>query len=149
MGSNQSYHHAALVAMAVPYNGKPMDRKQIDKMIAVALSPGAYEKEAIAALMKARAVVQKPKVPSAPKPDHSIQYTVSHVTMDWLSVLLSSLSEQAYGLGLKSKFSCDYSNTGQGVTVNIRCDGLEAGCDAFVSHLNWLLTHINSELAKK
>jgi hypothetical protein len=67
-----------------------MDRKQIDKMIAVALSPGAYEKEAIAALMKARAVVQKnpslahpeplPKVPSAPKPDHSIQYTVSHVT---------------------------------------------------------------------
>ena len=136
-----------------------MDRKQIDKMIAVALSPGAYEKEAIAALMKARAVVQKnpslahpeplPKVPSAPKPDHSIQYTVSHVTMDWLSVLLSSLSEQAYGLGLKSKFSCDYSNTGQGVTVNIRCDGLQAGCDAFVSHLNWLLTHINSELAKK
>ena len=135
-----------------------MDRKQIDKMIAVALSPGAYEKEAIAALMKARAVVQKnpslahpeplPKVPSAPKPDHSIQYTVSHVTMDWLSVLLSSLSEQAYGLGLKSKFSCDYSNTGQGVTVNIRCDGLEAGCDAFVAHLNWLLTHINSELAK-
>jgi hypothetical protein len=122
-----------------------MDRKQIDKMIAVALSPGAYEKEAIAALMKARAVVQKnpslahpeplSKLPSAPKPDHSIQYTVSHVTMDWLSVLL--------------RLSCDYSNTGQGVTVNIRCDGVEAGCDAFVAHLNWLLTHINSELAKK
>jgi hypothetical protein len=42
------------------------------------------------------------KLPS-PKPDHSIQYTVSHVTMDWLSVLLSNLLEQAYGLDLEKQ----------------------------------------------
>jgi len=134
-----------------------MDRKQIDKMIAVALSPGAYEREAIAALLKAREVVQKnpalahpepPAPPPAPKPDHSIQYTVSYVTMDWLPILLGNLSEQAYGLGLRSKFSPDYSQTERGVVVDIRCDGLEAACDSFVAHLNWLLTHINSQLAK-
>ena len=51
-----------------------MDRKQIDKMIAVALSPGAYEEEAIVALRKAREVVKKnpalahPEPPAAPTP---------------------------------------------------------------------------------
>jgi hypothetical protein len=36
-----------------------MDRKRIEKMLAVAISPGAYEEEAISALRKAREVVKK------------------------------------------------------------------------------------------
>ena len=36
-----------------------MDRKKIEKMLAVAISPGAYEEEAIAALRKAREIVKQ------------------------------------------------------------------------------------------
>jgi hypothetical protein len=132
-----------------------MNRKQIDKMIAVALSPGAYEEEAIVALRKAREVVKKnpklahPEPPPAPTPlptppsDHSIQYTVSKIPQFWVPIFLSNLSEQAYGLGLRSKLSCDFSETLR--TVDIRCDGPKAACDAFIEHLNWLLNHINSQ----
>jgi Protein of unknown function (DUF2786) len=38
-----------------------MDRKKIEKMLAVAISPGAYEEEAIAALRKAREIVKQPR----------------------------------------------------------------------------------------
>ena len=74
-------------------------------MIAVALSPGAYEEEAIVALRKAREVVKKnpelahPEPPPEPTPlptppsDHSIQYTVSKIPQFWLPILLSNLSE--------------------------------------------------------
>jgi hypothetical protein len=135
--------------------GPVMDRKHIDKMIAVALSPGAYEEEAIVALRKAREVVKKNPAlahpdppsattsPAAPKPDNSIQYRVSKISDFWLPILMGNLSEQAYGLGLRSKLSCDFSETLR--AVNIRCDGPEAACDAFVAHLNWLLNHINSQ----
>ena len=48
-----------------------MNRKQIDKMIAVALSPGAYEEEAIVALRKAREVVKKN--PELAHPNHLLR----------------------------------------------------------------------------
>ena len=35
------------------------NRKKLDKIIAVAVNPGAYEEEAIAALRKARALVAR------------------------------------------------------------------------------------------
>jgi hypothetical protein len=132
-----------------------MDRKHVDKIMAVALSPGAYEQEAIVALKKAREIIKAnpalahpgvplaPQPPPAPKPDHSIQYRVTNVTTFWLGIFLSNLSEQAYGLGLKSKLSCDFS--GALTSVDIRCDGDEAACKTFVAHLEWLSNHINSQ----
>ena len=136
-----------------------MDRKQIEKMIAVALSPGAYEEEAIVALRKAREVVKKnpalahpdppptPTPPLTPKPDHSIQYTVSKIPQFWLGIFMSSISQEAYGLGLRSKLTCDFSDEPL-TTVDIRCDGPKEGCDAFITHLKWLLNHINSQPPK-
>jgi hypothetical protein len=133
-----------------------MDRKQIEKIIAIALSPGAFEEEAVAALRKARDIVKKnpklahpepppplppPSPPPRPKPEHSIEYRVTKVTQFWLGIFLSNLSEQAYGLGLRSKFSCDFVEE----AVDIRCDGSKESCDAFVEHLQWLIKHINSQ----
>jgi hypothetical protein len=132
-----------------------LDRKHVEKILAVALSPGAYEMEAIVALKKAREIVKanpalahpesssSPPPPIRPTPDHSIQYRVSNITPFWLGIFLSNLSEQAYGLGLKSKLSCDFS--GSLTAVDIRCDGAEAACNAFVAHLQWLNDHINSQ----
>jgi hypothetical protein len=133
-----------------------LDRKHIEKILAVALSPGAYEQEAIVALKKAREIVKanpalahpepSPQPPIPPRPDHSIQYRVSNITPFWLGIFLSNLSEQAYGLGLKSKLSCDFSDSL--TDVDIRCDGTEAACKTFVAHLEWLNNHINSQPPK-
>jgi hypothetical protein len=130
------------------------DRGRFQKVLAIAINPGAYETEAIAALRKARNLVKidpslaHPPPPStpvarvAPPDESSLQIRVSKITGFWLPVFLSNLSEQAYGLGLRSKLSCDFSaNT---TTVSIRCDGSKQGCEAFEAHLNWLIERINS-----
>jgi len=134
-----------------------LDRKHIDKIIAVALSPGAYEEEAVAALRKAREIVkrnptlahpeppspQKPPSTPPPKPEHSIEYRVSKIRPFWLGIFLSNLSEKAYGLGLRSKFSCDFTEIP--TAVDIRCDGSKEACDLFVEHLHCLINYINSQ----
>src|SRR5215475_16120308 len=138
-----------------------LDRKHIEKIIAVALSPGAYEEEAVAALRKAREIVKKnptlahPEPPSPqrppstppPKPEHSIEYRVSRITQFWLGIFLSNLSQKAYGLGLRSKFSCDFTEIP--TAVDLRCDGSKEACDLFVEHLHCLINHINSQPRKR
>jgi hypothetical protein len=134
-------------------------RDRFNKVLAVAINPGSYEQEAIAALQKARDFVKTdpslahPPTPSpthvmkgAPPDESSLQSKVTNITRFWLPIFLSNLSEQAYGLGLKSKLSCDFSVTP--TTVNIRCDGSKKGCEAFQAHLNWLIGHINSQSKK-
>jgi hypothetical protein len=90
-----------------------MDRKRIEKMLAVAISPGAYEEEAISALRKAREIVKKnpllaypaPPMPApvpVPAPDHSVQYRATNISPFWLNIFVGGLSEQAYGLGLEA-----------------------------------------------
>ena len=124
--------------------------------MAVALSPGAYEEEAISALRRAREIVKKnptlahpeappPTPPSTPppKPEHSIEYHVTKITQVWLGVFLSNISEKAYGLGLRSKLSLDFSELP--TAVDIRCDGTKEACDLFVKHLQWLIGYINSQ----
>jgi hypothetical protein len=100
-----------------------MDRKKIEKMLAVAISPGAYEEEAIATLRKAREIVKQnpllahpeppppPPVPTVLPPDHSIEYRVTNINPFWTNILVGSLSQEAYGLGLRSKFVFDFSVT--------------------------------------
>ena len=112
------------------------DRDRFNKVLAVAINPGSYEQEAIAALRKARDFVKTdpslahpppppptPVMKGAPPDEASLQSKVTNITRFWLPIFLSNLSEQAYGLGLKSKLSCDFSVTP--TTVNIRCDGVE------------------------
>lgn len=138
--------------------GSRVSRKQIDKILAVALNPGAYDEEAVAALRRAREIVKKnprlahpdPPPPSKPpstappKPEHSIEYKVSKVTLFWAPIFLSNLSEKAYGLGLRSKFSCEFTEE----SVDVRCDGSKESCDLFEEHLQWLIDHINSQPPK-
>jgi hypothetical protein len=137
----------------------PGDRDRFNKVLAVAINPGSYEEEAIAALRRARDFVKTdpslahpPPPPPTPamkgvRPDEaSLQSKVTNITRFWLPIFLSNLSEQAYGLGLKSKLSCDFSVTP--TTVNIRCDGSKKGCQAFEAHLTWLIEHINSQSKK-
>jgi hypothetical protein len=132
-----------------------MDRKKIEKMLAVAISPGAYEEEAIAALRKAREIVKQnpllahpeppppPPVPTVLPPDHSIEYRVTNINPFWTNILVGSLSQEAYGLGLRSKFVFDFSVTP--TALDIRCDGPAVGCNAFKAHLEWIIGYINAQ----
>jgi Protein of unknown function (DUF2786) len=134
-------------------------RDRLDKVLAVAINPGSYEQEAIAALRKARDLVKTdpslahppsppptPVIKRAPSEEASLQSKVTNITRFWLPIFLSNFSEQAYGLGLKSKLSCDFSAVP--TTVNIRCDVSKRGCEAFEAHLNWLIAHINPQSRK-
>jgi hypothetical protein len=135
-----------------------MDRERFDKIMAVAVNPGAYEDEAVAALRKARELVKQnpslahpppaPIAPIVPKPppDHSVEYRVTHISPFWMNIFIGSLSEQAYGLGLRSKFSFDFGVIP--TAVDVRCDGPIAGCGAFKAHLDWLIEYINSQPPK-
>jgi hypothetical protein len=94
------------------------DRDRLDKVLAIAINPGAYETEAVAALRAARQLIKKnpslahptshPRVPTpkpAPVGEHSRQVRITNVAPFWLYIAINSLSQQAYGLGLKSKIS--------------------------------------------
>jgi hypothetical protein len=83
-------------------------RDKFAKIIAVAINPGAYEDEAIAALRRARALVQENPSLAYPEPalikrsgreDGSYQTQISNITALVLPVLMTNLSAEAYGLG--------------------------------------------------
>jgi hypothetical protein len=132
-----------------------MDRKRIEKMLAVAINPGAYEEEAISALRKAREVVkQNPSlahpeppplapVPPVPPPDHSVEYRLTNIKPFWKDILIGSLSQAAYGLGLRSKISFDF--TVSPTAIDIRGDGPAAECEAFKAHVEWIIGYINAQ----
>jgi hypothetical protein len=129
-------------------------KDRLDKVIAVAINPGAFEQEAIAALHKARELVKRdPKLafdlPSARVPlprldladEASFEGEVSGISEFWLPIVLNTLSEQAYVLKLKSKFICDFAIP---TTVHITCEGRATACAAFKEHLNSLTEYIHS-----
>jgi hypothetical protein len=129
-------------------------KDRLDKVLAVAISPGAYEQEAVAALHKARELVKREpnlafNLPSVscrlPWPDAadevSFEVEISGVSEFWLPIVLNTLSEQAYVLGLKSKFICDFATP---TTVRVKCDGRETACEAFKEHLDSLVRYIRS-----
>jgi hypothetical protein len=129
-------------------------KDRLDKVLAVAISPGAYEQEAVAALHKARELVKKEPnlafdLPSAscplPRPDPadeaSFEVEISGVSEFWLPIVLNILSEQAYVLRLRSQFICDFATP---TTVRIKCDGGKIACEAFKKHLDSLVEYIHS-----
>jgi hypothetical protein len=128
-----------------------MSRDRFDKIIAIAVNPGAYEEEAIAALLKARQLAKEnpslayPPSSSPVKPaacEASKQFTLTKIPPFWLNILADSISNMAYGLGLRSKISYDFKQ--RPVALSIRCDGTLAACNALETHIHWLIDYVNS-----
>jgi hypothetical protein len=132
-------------------------RDRFDKVLAVAINPGAYEAEALTALRKARDLVKEdpslaypPGVPTtklASPGDTSFQTKITNVSLFWLPIIMSNLSAQGYGLGLKSKIVTAFSKASY--EVDVRCDGPSEACKAFQIHLDWLVNYVNSQVRKK
>jgi hypothetical protein len=125
-------------------------KNRFDKVLAVAINPGAYEQEAVAALHKVRELVKRepnlafdlPSMAGADIPDEaSSEAEISGITEFWLPIVINSLSERAYVLKLKSKFTCDLATP---TTVHVKCDGAETACEAFKEHLHVLAEYIHS-----
>ena len=134
------------------------DRDRLEKVIAVALNPGAYEEEAITALRKARELVrQDPELAHSPPPppspleppspvEHSLDFEVTKIPPYWINIFTNNVSEAAYGLGLKSKIVVELEAAPR--VIQIRCDGPKQACAVFEAHLNWLITYINTQPPK-
>jgi hypothetical protein len=133
--------------------GKPVtkDRDQFNKVLTLAINPGATEGEATAALRKARELVRKdPSLahhqsnpsPAPTPPTHTTSdIRVTNIPHLWLSVLLSGSSEQAYDLGLRIRITCDF--TQELTAVDIKCTGPENALALFEMYLGRLIVIIN------
>jgi hypothetical protein len=129
------------------------NRERFAKIVAIAMDPAAFEDEAIAALRKARQLVREDpslKQPGVHRPrvepsQTTIKARITSLHPDWLNILLNSLSQQAYGLGLRSKITCDFSVTPW--AVEAQCDGSEEACNKFLAHVDWVVEYINKQVA--
>jgi hypothetical protein len=134
------------------------DKERFAKVLAVAVNPGAYEGEAIAALLKARQLAKKnPSLANGetasplslahqPPPEQSVQFRITKIPFAWLKICMNSLSAEAYGLGLKSKLYCDFTEIP--TALDVRCDGSQEACDAFKAHLDWLIEYVSDQPRK-
>ena len=80
------------------------DKERFEKVLAVAINPGAYEGEAIAALRKARELAKRNPslanaaptpglpLPARTEPEYSIRLRVRNIPFDWFKVCINSLS---------------------------------------------------------
>jgi hypothetical protein len=86
-------------------------KDRLDKVLAVAINPGAYEGEAVAALHKARELVRRdpnlafdlpsmscPSLWLNPADEVSFEVEINGVSEFWLPIVLNTLSEQASAL---------------------------------------------------
>ena len=133
------------------------NRDRFNKVMAVAVNPGAYEPEAIAALRMAREIVKRepslahpppppaPTPPPAPPDEVSLKIRFTNIPPFWLHIIINSLSQEAFGLGLKNKIVIDFNV--QPYALDVRCDGAKPACDAFQKHADWLLAYVNSQPA--
>jgi len=98
------------------------DRRRFEKIVALAINPGAVEGEAIAAFRRARElVVQNPSLahplPSSvpatldPPPQATFKVSITDVHPDWILILVGLLSKTGYGLNLKQKIEFDFSRS--------------------------------------
>ena len=135
------------------------NRGRLEKIIAVAINPGAYEEEAMSALRRARALVKEdpslahpppPAAPpkSSPSDESSFQTKISNITALLLPVLMSNLSREAYGLGMKSKIEVEFVSGSVTYILNVRCDGTKQACAAFQAHVAWSIDYFNSHPMK-
>jgi len=131
------------------------NKARFQKIIAIAMDPGAFEDEAIAALRKARELIRQdptlkePDIqpPKVEPPEASYKSRITNIQSDWLTVLMNSLSQEAYGLGLRSRITCDFSVIPY--AVEVRCDGSADACKKFDAHVDWLIQFINNKVAEQ
>src|SRR5262249_37086351 len=76
-----------------------------------------------------------------PADEASFEVEINGISEFWLPIVLNTLSEQAYVLGLKSSFICDFAIP---TTMYVKCDGRETACKAFKEHLDSLVKYIRS-----
>src|SRR5260370_42046319 len=132
----------------------PNNRTRFEKIIAIAMDPGAFEDEAIAALRKARELIRQdpglkePEIrpPKVEPAEASFKSRITNVQNDWLTILMSNLSQEAYGLGLKSKIVCDYAE--RLTTVEVRCDGSADASNKFQGPLDSPIHYTNKQYAE-
>jgi hypothetical protein len=134
------------------------DRDRFEKVLALAINPGAVEGEAIAALHRARQLVKQnpslahpPQQPPAPVQQPSLQATfkvkITSVHPDWILILVGLLSKRAYELELRSKIEFDF---GERLTaIYVVCDGSQASCTVFEKHIEWCVNYINQQLKRE
>lgn len=134
----------------------PADKDRFDKILALAVNPGAPDGEASAAFSMLRKLVrenpsltmppQPPVAPPEPKPAiDSFSTKVTHISAFWFLIFINSTSEKAFELGLKYQFTCDPLTVQTPMTIQIKHEGDPKACKAFTAHLNWLIEYINSQ----
>src|SRR5690242_13364281 len=130
------------------------ERQRFEKVLALAINPGAVEGEAIAAFQRARELVRQnpslahPQSPPPSGPDPSPQatfkVTITEVHPDWILILVGLLSKTAYELNLKQKIEFDFSHSL--TAINILCDGAQSACTKFGREVEWAVNYINEQL---
>ena len=134
------------------------DRALLEKVLALAINPGAVEGEAIAALNRARELVKRnpalahppPQTPTPahqPPPQATFKVRITSVHPDWVLILVGLLSKQAYEWDLKSKIEFDFSASL--TAIDVVCDGSRSACAAFEKHVEWCVTYINQRIVSQ
>lgn len=128
-------------------------KERFEKILALAIDPGAYDGEAVAAMRRAYELVKKNRglIPPAPQPVYqpaqpkilSNAYKITNIQLSWVSIISELLSRKAYELDLKSKLEYDFSQTLTGVSVTF--DGTQEACTIFEAHINWVIEYVNSQ----
>jgi hypothetical protein len=132
------------------------DSGRFHKILALAVNPAAPQGEALAAFDRLRDLVRRnphltapppmpPPVPPEPK-DSISEWRLTHIPPFWLPITIDNLSGQAYRLGLRSKFACDFSVSPTALTVT--STGPAAACQKFGELLSNLIDHVNTQPAK-
>jgi hypothetical protein len=135
------------------------DQDQFNKVLTLAINPGAIEGEAIAALRRLRELVKNnptlthppsmpsPQVSPAPsRPESTLNVRVTSVHPDWLLIAVSLLSRSAYHLALKYQIDFDFSEIPTAVTMI--CEGTDRACSSMSGQVKWIVNYINEQNSK-
>jgi hypothetical protein len=134
------------------------DSARFHKILSLAVNPAAPNGEAQAAFDRLRELVRRnphltapPPQPPMPPPvrvkpdDETHQWRLTKIPPFWLLITFDNLSGQAYDLGLRSRFSCDFKDNPTALLVT--CTGQKDACGQFGKALSSLLSYINSQPA--
>jgi len=132
---------------------------RFQKILTLAVNPAAQEGEAQAAFGKLRELVRQnphltapPSYPPMPPPvevkddDSTGQWRLTKISTFWFALLIDNLSGQAYNLGLRSRFACDFSETP--TALDITFTGSAEACESMGRAVAFLVDYINSQPQK-
>jgi hypothetical protein len=90
---------------------------------------------------------RRPNYRKNPSPEASYQTQITNIPQFWLPIVMTNLSAEAYGLGLRSKIEIEFANSPT-YTIDVRGDGSKKGCDALQAHIHWLIQYVNTQPAQ-